>query len=335
MRRESTVIANCGSRITSFITGSTAPLLADVSSVCFDREVLAMQNPENCGPEELFEALEAVSPYKLSESRFFKLYPEDVRGVVCAAYAALADHHRRKCKSGLCESLLGKLHSRPYRMFTSAVFYDRRGRANSLYEINDFHKYRCLNGEWTCEKFLCYRDKVKRLGALLKNVDFLMRRSYGFSSALKPEKLTKLHAALIEAEIERLLAARRQSARTKIEIDLSKLGGIRQSALETQSKLIVEAEAEAPPAASAVPEPAAAPNGCELGGVELAFLRLLLRGGDYEGYAKANRLMISVLVDSINAKLFDRFGDTPIVCEDDNPKLLEDYLDELKGIIGA
>lgn len=41
--------------------------------------------------------------------------------------------------------------------------------------------------------------------------------------------------------------------------------------------------------------------------------------------------MLSVLVDSINEKYFDLFGDTVIDFDGENPFIIEDYAQELKG----
>ena len=41
----------------------------------------------------------------------------------------------------------------------------------------------------------------------------------------------------------------------------------------------------------------------------------------------------SLLIDSINEKLFDRFGDTVITCDGETPAPVEEYADELKGIL--
>ena len=45
--------------------------------------------------------------------------------------------------------------------------------------------------------------------------------------------------------------------------------------------------------------------------------------------------MLSVVVDSINEKLYDRFGDTVIVFNEDIPELLEDYAGEVAGLLGG
>ena len=41
------------------------------------------------------------------------------------------------------------------------------------------------------------------------------------------------------------------------------------------------------------------------------------------------------MIDAINDRLFDRFGDTVIYDEGDRPAVYEDYLDELKGLTQA
>ena len=43
--------------------------------------------------------------------------------------------------------------------------------------------------------------------------------------------------------------------------------------------------------------------------------------------------MLSVAVDEINEALFEELGDTALVYEDDSPCVLEDYTDELKGML--
>ena len=64
-------------------------------------------------------------------------------------------------------------------------------------------------------------------------------------------------------------------------------------------------------------------------------LRAILTGGDSAGAAKAGGRMLSVAIDAINDKLFDRFGDTAIYYEGDTPAVYEDYADELKGMTQA
>ena len=45
-------------------------------------------------------------------------------------------------------------------------------------------------------------------------------------------------------------------------------------------------------------------------------------------------VMLSVLVDHINETLFDDFGDTVILFDGDQPELIEDYVEELRALLG-
>ena len=45
-------------------------------------------------------------------------------------------------------------------------------------------------------------------------------------------------------------------------------------------------------------------------------------------------MILSVLVDHINETLFDDFGDTVILFDGDQPELIEDYVEELRALLG-
>ena len=63
-------------------------------------------------------------------------------------------------------------------------------------------------------------------------------------------------------------------------------------------------------------------------------MQKMLYGEDYESFLHKKGIMLSVIVDCVNEKLFDLFGDTVIDFNGDVPELIEDYIEELKGIIG-
>lgn len=75
-----------------------------------------------------------------------------------------------------------------------------------------------------------------------------------------------------------------------------------------------------------------AQNEYGLSAAEYALLHALLYSKDWTAALKSCGVLVSVAADAVNEKLFDLFGDTVIVFEDDDPVLLEDYIDELKGM---
>ena len=85
--------------------------------------------------------------------------------------------------------------------------------------------------------------------------------------------------------------------------------------------------------AAAPVAPAAQAEAANLSTIEYEFMKCLLYGKDYSDLVKSNGLMLSVLTDSINEKLYDMFCDTVLIFEGDKPELIEDYEAELKEII--
>lgn len=67
---------------------------------------------------------------------------------------------------------------------------------------------------------------------------------------------------------------------------------------------------------------------------ETYLLKALLEGMPYQDYLKKHHLMISIMVDQLNDKLFDLIGDTAIEFDNDNqPQIIEDYRPDVKAII--
>jgi hypothetical protein len=216
-------------------------------------------------------------------------------------------------------------------MFKSAVFHDQGVHADAVYELGRRHKYVCKQGRWSCERFLRYGDNNKRIGALLKTIDFFMRREYGFGSALQPGKTNKALTARVEKEILKFLEDKRAATPPAIDIDLSKLRDIRAASLVTRDRLLVE-EPEIDIPLPAAAEPAAPPDATGLDADEHHFLACLLHGRPYADFLRGRGLMPSLLVDGINEKLFDRFGDTVIADAGDAPAVLPEYGEALKAM---
>lgn len=70
-----------------------------------------------------------------------------------------------------------------------------------------------------------------------------------------------------------------------------------------------------------------------LNSVEQCFLRALLTDSDYRALLREQGLPDSVVIDTINEKLFDFFSDTLIIYDGDRPVIVEDYIEDLKGLL--
>jgi len=306
-------------------------LLQNLVNTDSDNAVLTLLRYKSHGADEVFSALNSLSSYKMEKSSFFKQYSDDVKNVACAVFVALSDYYEKNRKDTLCEKFFGKFYACSYLMFSSAVFYDQIRRKDFFYELNDFCKFTCKDGNWTCESFFRYGVKNKQIGNLLKAIDFFMRQKYDFKSRLKTGKASKILQGIINKAIDEQREKQRAS-RYRVEIDVSRLQGIRNAALETQSKLLVS-ELEEDDATEFLNKKSVPKNEAGLGDTEYLFIQCLLYGREYNEYVKSKGLPLSVVVDAINEKLFDRFGDNVIIEIEGRPELIADYEEELKEII--
>lgn len=309
-------------------------LLGDLPDARSDETAIALLNCRTRPAEDVFAALRALSSYDVGKSRFFKRRADDMMRVTRAVLARLSEDGG--------EPFFGEWYATAYVPFKTVPFYHRHDGRDFDYEINEAHKYRCRNGQWSRERFFCFKGRLQKAGALLRMIDLLMRRRYDFKPALKedcptspigPAGLKKDCRNIIEDEIEAMLKERGRDARRAIEIDASRLDGIRKAARKTRDKLIV-GDGEAPDAPRASDAEEGGRDGANLSETERSFMMRLLRGEAYDDLLRPRGLMPSVLADAVNEKLFDAFGDTVILCDGDRPALAEDYRDELRGIIG-
>ena len=172
--------------------------------------------------------------------------------------------------------------------------------------------------------------------------------------------MIKKFADMINECIDERIKENKENEKKVINIDLSKLQNIRDVSLITQNKLIVEEEVDiSEENLTFLPEEEAElitetenevteiikdtaqtkeenpdiTNETDLSDDEFKFTSMLVRDENYKEYLKSRGIMLSVIIDSVNEKLYDIFGDTVIDFDGETPEIIEDYIDELKGLL--
>ena len=181
------------------------------------------------------------------------------------------------------------------------------------------------------QKYNCLPHSNGKLGDVLKAIDGVMRECYGYGRPIQYKLDTKWILKIIQEEARNLLAEKKAAEEKKITIDYSRLARIRSDAAVTRDRLMVEEEAEEETPPVQTPAPADEPEDTPLTRDEYRLLQSLLYGRDY-GWVRSSGLMLSVLVDGINDKLYDTFSDS-VLLGDDPPELIEDYIADLKEMI--
>lgn len=308
-----------------------AGLLADTPQVRLNRNIAVLDSIQTRDDEEIARAVKQLSPKWLERSKFYREYREDCDTVIVRVLRRMAEHYNARCKKAMVEQYFGSFSQYRVILFDAAVFLKRQVQDSRQYMVDENYIYRCRNGLWSVQKYNCLSHSSGKLGDVLKAIDAVMRECYGYGRPIQYKLDTKWILKIIREEAQRILAEKKAAEEKKITIDYSRLARIRDDAAVTRDRLMVdeEAEEEAPPAQP--PEPAEEPEDTPLTKDEYRLLQSLLYGRDY-GWVRSSGLMLSVLVDGINDKLYDTFSDS-VLLGDDPPELIEDYIADLKEMI--
>lgn len=308
-----------------------AGLLADTPQVRFNRGIAVLDSIQSRGDEEVIRAVKQLSPKWLERSKFYREYREDCDTVTVRVLRRMSAHYNARCKKTMVEQYFGSFSQYRVILFDAAVFLKRQEQDSRQYMVDENYIYRCRNSLWSVQKYNCLPHSNGKLGDVLKAIDGVMRECYGYGRPIQYKLDTKWILKIIWEESRNLLAEKKAAEEKKITIDYSRLARIRSDAAVTRDRLMVEEEAEeeAPPAQT--PAPAEEPEDTPLTKDEYRLLQSLLYGRDY-GWVRSSGLMLSVLVDGINDKLYDTFSDS-VLLGDDPPELIEDYIADLKEMI--
>ena len=313
------------------------PALLRGEDTQYEEAVVVLLHDKEQPDEELFDALQTLSSYKIERSAVMKKHRDAMVRAACKTYRMIAEHYRMHGNVTFCEEIFGRMTEMQFSLFRNAVFYHERRAGDRHITVNEIHHYRVRNGVWYCKRYYGRLHQNQQIGKLLRAVDNALRERTGLKPLSVPG-MTKLLSDTVQKALDACEAEQLEQERPVVNIDLSRLSDIRAAADVTRDKLLVEEEVSLQPEpvepkpepAQDEPEPA---SDLPLAPEEYGFLQALLYGGDWRQAAKDCGKLPSLLTEAVNEKLFDLFGDTVIDDAGDVPELIEDYTDELKGMI--
>ena len=308
-------------------------LFHDIGDTPNERNIITLMHWEESSADDIYEAVCNMSPYRPEQSRYAQENPEIFRYVLCKSFIKISEFFRDNRKNSFCSKLFGTIAESAYRIFDTAVFYDPAPVRDKDYKVNEIHSYICRQGKWFARHLTGCRHRSAKLGNFVKAVDCILREETGYQYKLSDAEVSKQEKSIIRSVIAEYLDQKKKEEIRKIEIDVSKLSDIRKAADSTRDKLIVEEEFDTEDESPVIEETVAENVDSPLNEAETEFMSALINGGDYDSAARKHGSMTSVLADSINEKLFDRFGDTVLLFDGDVPEIIEDYLEELKSIV--
>ena len=291
------------------------------------------KDPESHSEEELRKAVSVIASKEIGRSVFLRENSDDCIAVLVKAYRMYAREYVKQGRSFL-ESVVCMAGSEPYRMFSSAVFYENQKHADCAVMINEQNIYVCEGGRWTRKSYVLRSDWSKLIG----ETDRLMRLAARYGRPIKPKSGLTFDLEVIKEAIRAYMHEKAEASRPVININMNALSSIRSDAALTRDSLLVEDDSSEEEDLFSVPEE----EQCQEENDDTLFtkeerslLAALLEGRDLSSVEELKNVSASLLCDEINEKLMDEIGDTVIEFDGDVPVLIEDYIEDVKGMMGG
>lgn len=299
-----------------------------------DRAVHTLAIPDDATAEEALLTLVYLTDYKIESSKIMRENATDFSETILRAFRIINEKFIDKGDS-LLEMGFYPLVIPNYRMFATAMFYDK-GRGNYEFTVPGIAKYKCSGHNWTRTKYRHLNTNTWWFDSLARSVDNLLREHFGIKGTVKNGFSSgTVEGVAVRQAVDLWLKDKRMSTYKEIVVDTSLLLEIRRDADDVRDLIITEEEREtaAPAPVPEVVPPTHEEAVADIGDLESAFLRMLIKGEDYGSFLKENRLTVDTAADMTNEAFIDLIGDTVVDMSTGSPEVVEDYLDELVEIL--
>ena len=300
-----------------------------------DKKYERLLYPDQFSSHEVAENLIKLSNYKICNCPLYKKSIEKFEYLLVLIWHKILD--LRNDGFDFFTSYIAYKNQMTIQLFSAAVFNNELEPQTTSYEIDQIRKYFYDKEKdtWYCESYWGLTGQKSIMGNFLHEVDREIRLRFNLGRNLKPRKIEKHYLKAIKDGIKEYQIEKQKLKQPKIEFNLSQLSTIREDAAGTRDSLLTEEELQAEQEEKEQLEEAIVDNEQEdygLSSEEMSTIILLLKGKDLNKYLKEHHLMAAVIIDNINEKLFDEFGDNVIEFINDIPTVIEDYQEDLEDM---
>lgn len=300
-----------------------------------DKKYERLLYPDQFSSHEVAENLIELSNYKICNCPLYKKSIEKFEYLLVLIWHKILD--LRNDGFDFFTSYIAYKNQMTIQLFSAAVFNHELEPQTTSYEIDQIRKYFYDKEKdtWYCESYWGLTGQKSIMGNFLHEVDREIRLRFNLGRNLKPRKIEKHYLKAIKDGIKEYQIEEQKLKQPKIEFNLSHLSTIRDDAAGTRDSLLTEEELQAEQEEKEQLEEAIVDTEQEdygLSSEEMSTIILLLKGKDINKYLKEHHLMAAVIIDNINEKLFDEFGDNVIEFINDIPTVIEDYQEDLEDM---
>ena len=187
----------------------------------------------------------------------------------------------------------------------------------------------------------------ERFSSFVHETERLLRKYLKTGRSLKEKPSEAWVRPYVETVIKADILEEREASRPKVNIRAEDLERIRSDAGVTRDWLLTEDETysgeeevrDSDPGCVSETDrglsPAKGDMPLGLDALHLSIVEALILGETADDIVRENHLMASVAADSINEAFFDEIGDNVLECEDGRLSLVEDYKEDVRGLLGV
>ena len=303
-----------------------------------DHDYLILRHPEDYSTEKLVAVFANRSSY-WNTSKVIKQNRAKFTKLLKCVWQELPD--AKKFGIAYYSAFVAKPQVKQQDVFLGSVFYNREKKIPTQM-VDAARKYVFMNGTWQIHFDEPVKKQKTNLNTFLHELDRIAREKLKLGRPIKPRFIDQAVLKAIDAGIAVYQEQQEKAKIDQIKIDFSDLDKIRANASVTRDSLLTDEEKELEQEEQKqveqkkeIEKPAEVKTDNEYGldKNEMFLFISLLKNQPWQDYVKKNHLMVSILADSINEKLFDEIGDNVIEFDEDNqPQIIEDYKEDLEDM---
>ena len=217
-------------------------LLPETKRTRQDAAYLVLDGYKKASDQELFEALDLFSTYRLSRSKLYKQHPDDTVRLLGRIYRMIQAYWESHRKKSFLREHVGGPSYEWLDLFANAVFLRQEDGREFKVQVNPLCIYHARKGNWTLRHYNYAAPQLRKLGKLMKTLDGLIRDELDFPQPLQQPLSYKWLAKLVHQAVEEDRQEQQEAEKRKVVFHLDRLDTIRQEAALTREKLMTEEE---------------------------------------------------------------------------------------------
>ena len=221
---------------------------------------IALLHYEETNDAALWRMIRFLAAGRMLHSEFLKEADEDAWRVMARVFRSVCLKQQKTGAPVLAERLLGARRSLPRDLFPM-IPYETRAADGCIVEISPATSYRYQEGRWYRSDYSSLRDEsaLRDLNELVRECERVLRKKLHYRNQLQDRMKNPVLAKLIADETDRWLKEKALRNRPVVQVDLSRLGAIRDQAAVTRERLLegTEEGAEADALYAMMNDPAA------------------------------------------------------------------------------